>query len=381
MSLAALAIVIGLYLGRTSPGAQASRDRAAREAEALSEVASPRVAALGAIEIATNRVQSRSLPLRAELTAVLGPARRVSVAAEVSGQIVEVPVDEHARVEAGATLVQIERSLLEAAEGRARAVLQRARANYELSRLDLDRQRGLKERNVTSPAEFDRAQATERAGLADLREAQAALQDARVRLDKATIRAPFGGVVTRFDLEPGAYLRPGDHVADVLDTSEIEVEVGVTDRQIVALRVGAPVAVSVDVYPEEIFGGVVRALAQSADDVTQRYAVEVRVPNLEGRLLPGMLGRVRFDLGHREPAIRVPRAATQKEFEIEYVFVVNGGAEQPAVERRRVTTRAVPFRPDLVEVTGGLEAGETIAVTRVRELRDGLRVRVRSEDP
>lgn len=378
-ALAVAAVVLGIWLSRTSPRAVAAREAEARASGALTGVASPGAAAAAALEIEIQTVRLRPVPLRAELSAVLGPARRVTLAAEVEGPVVEIAAVEHSLVEPGAVLVQVERSLLEAAASRQEAQLARARADYDLAKLGLERQLGLKKKNVSSAAELDRARATERARRADLQEAQAALTDARVRLDKATIRAPFAGVVQKLDVEPGAYLRPGEPVAEILDLSEIEIEVGVTDRQVVVLRPGDPVTVGVDVFPGEIFGGVIRRLGRSPDDLTQKYPVEVRVPNGEARLLPGMLGQVRFDLGEREPAIRVPRAATQTEYEIVYVYVLDA-QEPPRVARRRIAARHVPFRPDLVEVTEGLREGERIAVTRVRELREGLPVQPRGTD-
>ena len=373
--LAVGAVLLGIWLAQTSPRAVAAREAEARAAGALTGVASPgTVGAPSALEVEVQIVRLRPVPLRAELAAVLGPARRVTLAAEVEGPIVAIAVEEHSMVEAGAVLVQVERSLLEAAVERQEAQLSRARADHDLAKLDLGRQLGLKEKNVGSAAELDRARAIERARRADRQQARASLTDARVRLDKATIRAPFAGVVQKLDLEPGAYLRPGDPVAEILDLSEIEIEVGVIDRQVVALRAGDPVSVLVDVFPDEVFGGVIRRLGRSPDDRTQKFPVEVRVANQDGRLLPGMLGRVRFDLGEREPTIRVPRAATRTEYEISYVFVLDG-QDPPRVSRRRVATRHAPFRPDLLEVTQGLREGERIAVTRVGELRDGLRVR------
>ena len=373
--LAVGAVLLGIWLAQTSPRAVAAREAEARATGALTGVASPGTAgAPSALEVEVQIVRLRPVPLRAELAAVLGPARRVTLAAEVEGPIVAIAVEEHSMVEEGAVLVQVERSLLEAAVERQEAQLSRARADHDLAKLDLGRQLGLKEKNVGSAAELDRARAIERARRADRQQARASLTDARVRLDKATIRAPFAGVVQKLDLEPGAYLRPGDPVAEILDLSEIEIEVGVIDRQVVALRAGDPVSVLVDVFPDEVFGGVIRRLGRSPDDRTQKFPVEVRVANQDGRLLPGMLGRVRFDLGEREPTIRVPRAATRTEYEISYVFVLDG-QDPPRVSRRRVATRHAPFRPDLLEVTQGLREGERIAVTRVGELRDGLRVR------
>ena len=379
LSLAAAAVLVGVYLRQTSPAAQAERERAARAAAALEPVASPR-AALGALPISARTVQRRALRLQAELSAVLGPVRRVQLAAEVEGRVTRVLVEEYQTVEADALLVQVERSLLEAALQRAEAVVGRARADHDLARLELQRQRGLRERRATSDADVDRSRSTELARAADLKEATAALADARVRLAKTEIRAPFAGVVQSIELEPGAYLRQGDPVAEVIDLSEIEIEVGVTDREVVAIRRGDPVELEVEVFPGETFTGAVQQLGRAVRDETQKFPVMIRVANPDGRLLAGMIGRLRFDLGERRPSIRIPREAAQKEFEIDYVFVVVAHGDLPVVERRRIKTRPVPFRPDLIEVVEGLREGERIATSRVRELRDGLVVQVLGND-
>ena len=378
-ALALAAVLAGWYLRTTSPGAQAARERSEREAAALAPVAgAPRAPAR--LEVEALEVRRLATRLEAELSAVLGPVRRVQLAAEVEGRVVAVPAEEHSQVEAGAILVQIERTLLGAAAERADAAVARARANHQLAVLELERQRGLAERRATSGAELDRARSTALARAADLREARATRADARARLDKTEIRAPFAGVVRSLDLEPGAYLRVGDPVAELFDLSMIEIEIGVSDREVIVISPGDAVAVEVDVFPESEFAGEVARIGRAADAETQKYPVQIRVPNADGRLLAGMLGRVRFDLGQSRASIRIPRNATQREFAIDYVFVLNGHGPSPVVQRRRITARAVPFRPDLLEVMGGLEEGERIATSRVRELRDGLPVRVRGSD-
>ena len=136
---------------------------------------------------------------------------------------------------------------------------------------------------------------------------------------------------------------------------------------------------SVDAYPGEWFGGTIYSLGRTPDPVTHKYRVPVRIPNAEGRLLPGMLGRARLVLGEAGRTLRIPRRAVSSEFEIDYLYVLedesDGGAAR--VERRRVAVRPVPFRPQLLDVTSGLASGERIALSGIRDLRDGSRVRVR----
>lgn len=378
-SLAVLAVAAGLCLLALAAFLTADRGavRAAEEERLPGVSGGEDARALEVDAVAVRRAPARA---RAELRSLLKPARRVELAAEVEGRVTEVATEEHAHVEAEAVLVRLDRTLLLAAAKRAEAVVLRTRAAHRLAELELTRQRDLAERAVASAAELDRAESQERTTWAAAQEARAQLDDARARLEKAVIRAPFAGVVNWLDLEVGAYLRPGDRVAELLDLSEIELEVGLSDRQIIALRGGDPVVLEVDVFPGEAFEGRIDRIGRAADARTQQYPVEVRVPNPGERLLPGMVGRIRLEIGDASPAIHVPRRAIQREFEIDYLFVLERDAAGVTASRRRVVTRAVPFRPDLLEVMEGVEAGDLVAVSRVRELRTGQRVRVRRTD-
>ena len=380
-AISVVAVLLALWLFRESPGAVAARDTAAKRAEVLAPVATGRRPAMGGagIEIKARSVRSAPLPRTAEVTAVLEAVRHVTLVAEVEGRVVEVVAEEHSPVELDAPLVRLESGFLEAASLRQEGALQRARANHELARIELKRQRGLARQKVSSKADLDRAVNTERARLGDVREAKAVLADAKLRLAKAEIRAPFAGIVERMDVELGAYLRVGERVADVLDLDEIEIEVGLTDHEVVALAVGDAATLRVDVWADEEFAGVVTGVARAVHPVSQKYPVQVRVPNPGHRLLPGMLGRVRLQLGEGVAAIRIPRSAAQSEFELSYVFVVEEVDGGSVVVRRPVSLRRVPFRPDLVEVLSGLQDGDRVAVSRIRELRDGLPVRVKGQ--
>lgn len=378
LGIAGAALAGAAVLFETSPGAVARREQAAALESAPAVGAASALAAKEARTAIDVVVAVRSQEeVAAELSAVLAPIRSVVLAAEVSGLVVAVAAEEHERVEAGDVLVRLERSLLSAGVERSEAQLLRAKAAHELATIELSRRRDLARRDVASAAELDRAQNQERAAYAELLDARAALDDARTRLSKTLIAAPFGGVVNSLDLEPGAYVRAGEEIVELIDLDEIEVEFGVSDREVVALRRGDPIRLRIDAFAGEWFDGIIAQIGRAADPQTQKYPVEARVPNPEARLLPGMLGKVRFAVGSRAPAIRIPRRALQSEFELDYVFVVEGSGETATVMRRRVAVRPIPFRPDMVEVLEGLSEGERIAVSGVRGLHDGRAVRVR----
>jgi multidrug efflux pump subunit AcrA (membrane-fusion protein) len=144
----------------------------------------------------------------------------------------------------------------------------------------------------------------------------------------------------------------------------------------VAIRPGQAVDLAVEAREAERFEGRVLRVGASADPETRRFPVEIEAPNDAGRLLPGMVAEVFVDLG--EPVARtvVPREAAVEEFGLRFVYVVEPGPDGQAVARqRRVVVRPVPFRPAELEVVEGLAVGDEIAVTEVRQLRDGERVR------
>lgn len=375
--------LLAIWLFATSPGAQMERDREERRSNAAAAPA----AAIPVVAVDALRLREDASSAGVAFSGILEGVRFVVVGAEVEGRVVGVPAIEHDPVNEGDPLVRLDPALPQAAVARARAALQRASAENDLATSALARQQNLTDRGVTSDAEFDRAYSEERMSASQAAEARAQLVEASTRLGKTEIVAPFGAIVSKLDLEPGAYLRAGDAVAELVDLSEIEVKVGVGDRQVLFLKPGQAASLSVDVYPGESFPGEVHRVGKAPDGETRKYPVPVRFPNPEARLLPGMVGTVRFALDDSEtPSLRVPRRALQSEFELDYIYVLevepgseNGHGDTAVARRRRVETRPVAFRPDLVGIASGATANDLVAITGVRELREGLRVRVREE--
>ena len=279
-----------------------------------------------------------------------------------------MPAKEFAPIERGEVLVQLDDAL-------PRAELIRAEASHALAKAELQRQERLGRRSVASEAELDAAKAEER-------RSYAALLEARTRLGHARITSPFDGLVNALDLDPGAYVQPGTRIAEVLDTTVLEVTVLVGDRQIGSIEVGDDARVRIDALGNETREARVVRVARAPRDGGQRYPVVVAVEarDATGGATPasadatppraGMLANVRLEVGGR-PAIQLSSRAVLNEFELDYVFVLD---EDDVARRVRVGTRPVPFRPDRVEIVRGLTEGDRVAVSAVAQLRTGLRV-------
>ena len=358
----AFLISIAAYWGlRSSDGAVKARERDARLAEARENTGgtqnqSGNAATLEVEVFVAEEVASTEI---LELAGVLEPIRATWVAAETSGRIVEVPVEEYSTIAAGELLVRLDAAISE-------AELIRAKASHALANNELERQQRLGRRSVASEAELDRANAEER-------RSYAALLEARTHLGHTRIQAPFDGLINSLDLDPGAYVQPGTNIAEILDVSTVEVTVLVGDRQVIALQPNATARVRVDPLGNERFEGRIVRVGGAPQSDTQRYPVVVALDNAEGRFLPGMVATLELEVGTSK-AFRLPSRAVLHEFELDYVFVLD---EDDASQRVRVTTLPVPFRPDQIEIRTGLSNGDRIVVTAVSKLRDGMRVLVR----
>jgi len=339
-----------------------------------------RVAAAGAdataIPVRALEIRPRPIARSTRLSGVVEARRRVELFAETSGRVVELGAEELDLVTEDQLLAQVDPLLAEVAVERGLAAVARAESQLGLAASERKRFESLAGRDAASASRRDQAVSGHTVAAANLREARANLAEARDQLAKKTIRAPFAGVLQSFPVEKGELLRVGEKLAELLDLTEARIDLGVTDREIVELRAGAPAAVSLEAYPGEAFEGRILRVGAAADRVSRKFPVEIAVDNTAGRILPGMVARVTLGLGEPEPMRAIPRDAALDQFGVRFVYVIEPGDEGLVVRRRRVAVRDIPFRPEEIELVSGLEDGERIATSGIRELRDGAAVRV-----
>ena len=353
LAVAALIVAASCWGLYTSEGSVKARERDARRAEA--QAAGP-ASGSSPLRVEVIRVERRPSAEVIELSGVLESIRSTWVAAEIAGSILEVSAAEHAPIRKDGVLLRLDPAL-------PRAQLIRARASHALAKAELARQESLGSRSVASEADLDRA-------LAEERRSYAALLEAQTRLGHSVIRAPFDGLVNSLDLDPGAFVSPGTPIAQVLDTTTLELSLLVSDRQVAAIQIGDVARVRIDPLGNGLVEGKVVRKGRAPQDTTQRYPVVIALANERGVMFPGMLAHARLEMG-RAPAIRLPERALIREFELDYVFAID---TEGRARRLRVSTRPVPFRPDQVEVQAGLEEGQRVAVSGVSQLSEGLPV-------
>lgn len=256
-------------------------------------------------------------PIQSQVSATgtLNPVDQVEIGSQVSGTIQRLYVDYNSRVKAGQLLAQLDPAILKANRSQAEASVERAKVALADAERTVRRSRELKEQGLISQVELDSAEAAFASRRADLRQADAQLELARVNVANTTITSPIDGIVISRSVDVGqtvaASLQAPKLFVIARDLKEMELEARVDEADIGQVALGQPVTFTVDSYPDREFEGQV--LQVRAEPIAEAgvvsYVTLVRVPNRDGKLLPGMTANVTIVTASRDSALRVPNAA------------------------------------------------------------------------
>ncbi len=328
------------------------------------------------------------------------PRRRATIAAKITGQIVELLVEEGMAVEPGQVLARIDDTQARAQWEAARAEVAVAQATVESASVRLEEAERIERRlaplarqALLDSESYDRAAAAVVVAQASLAMAKSQLESARAREAAAqrywedhTIKAPFAGIAVSKDAQLGEMVSPVSAgggftrtgISTIVDMQSLEIEVDVNENYIARVRTGQPVRAVLDAYPDWNIPARVRTLIPTAD--RQKATVKVRISflSLDPRILPDMGVKVFFledqdsTTGAPAAALYIPADAVLKSEGGAFVWLYRSGL----LERRAIGIGA--SRLHLVEVTAGLAAGDRIVSRPTPELRAGQAVKPRS---
>jgi RND family efflux transporter MFP subunit len=320
--------------------------------------------------------------------------RQATVSSKVTGKVVEVMVEEGMKVEAGQILARIDSSnvekglqLSEAQAESSRRALEETRANLDQAERELVRFTQLAANKVASQSDLDRAEAEAKSLRARLEKQKADIvvseRDVaqwQQQLDDTTIRAPFAGIVTSKNAQPGEMISPMSAgggftrtgICTLVDMTSLEIEVDVNESYINRVEPGQRVEATLDSYPDWHIPSKVIAIIPAADRQKATVKVRVGIEKLESRILPDMGVKVAFQgAEEKQPAgrsILIPKTAIRQRDGRDVVWIVRDGR----AERRAVT--AGTMRGDEALVTAGLNGGEKVVVEGADNLSDGVRI-------
>lgn len=310
------------------------------------------------VPVAATPAQRRDIARAVTVVGPVEPVRTIGVNSLMSGTVLRLHVQEGNRVRPGQLLAELDARETRAQLERTRAVLANAEAVFT-------RNEQLHASRIITDAEFEQSRSAYQVAKSDA-------ELAATRYAFSRITAPSAGIVTAKHVEAGSAVTPNQRMFDLADVSRLVVRVRLSELDVVHLRAGAAVEVTLDAYPDVRLPGTISRVFPSADAESRLVPVEVVLGAAPPGVLvrPGYLARVTFALDRRSGTLAVPTPAVGVAEEGAFVFVVEGDS----VLRRRVELGLTV--EGWIQITRGLNEGDVVVTSGHTNLRPGTRVRV-----
>ncbi len=316
------------------------------------EPAAPQEGALQAVATIGTRVEVVVLEptmakMEMSLLGAVEASRDATLSTTRGGYVESVLVKTGDQVSKGTLLAKVDSELH-------RVLLEQATAQFDLAEAEYKRAVGLGDLIAESQLQAAETQ---------MAVAKAGLRQAQLNLERAQVRAPFGGRIGAVHVEAGEVVGPGRPVIRLVALRKVKVVLNVADRDVVSLRKGMPVVIRLQAV-SQVFEGQLSSISPVADMDTRSFQVEVTVDNPKRNLLPGMIARVELGREIADAAVLIPQDWIVTGLEEQGVFLVNGDK----AEWRTVVLGEVVR--DQVVVSSGLAVGDRIIMAGHRKIAD-----------
>jgi HlyD family secretion protein len=345
------------------------------------------------------------------LTGVAAPRQQATLSSVVAGPVKDVYVSLGEHVRAGQLLVKIDDSTLQAQRAQAATHLDQVRANdvggsataranltsariaYDNAVSNLNRNRALFKQGYVSQTSLDQAQSqaaaaeaayraaviTEQnanlqaggntAAIAEIGNAQAALDAINAQIAQTNVTAPFDGIVTQRSVDRGALATAGTPLVTVSQLDPAWINVGIPDDDLAYVHAGTPVDITIDTLPGRVWRAHVGVVNAAASSGTLSYLTHIVVPNADDVLKGGMVANARFQQATHRDVVVIPRVAVYQTETGNAVYTVSDGKAKSVPVKLGLQTL------DKVEVSG-IEPGTQVITQRPDALQDGSVVSV-----
>jgi RND family efflux transporter MFP subunit len=302
------------------------------------------------------QVSKENLQEQLSFTGTINAYNDVTIISETQGKVTQVYAEVNDFKTAGSVLIQVDDELK-------KANLKLAEVNYNKAKKDLERFTKLNFNNTASDQQLENAQLA-------FQSAEAQHTIAKRQYNDTKITTPISGVITSRLVDVGNMVNNGMAVANVANISQMKVKINLSESDAFKVKIGDTVNVTTDVYPEYEYKGKIKSISDKSDDM-HTYPVEIVINNNKKYpLKAGMFGRIEFTSKYSGNSIIIPREALIGSTRNPQVFVVNNNI---------VSLRNIEIGISVgtkVQVSKGLEEGETIVVNGHNNLKDGYKVTI-----
>jgi RND family efflux transporter MFP subunit len=308
--------------------------------------------------------------------------------ARTSGYLVRWYRDIGSRVKDGELLADIDTPEVDQELNQTRAARQQIVAQLELARISAERWENLRKTDSVSAQEADQQTSGYRQAQANLAAADANVKRLEELEGFKRVYAPFSGVITRRNVDPGALINAGAGAAssgvaaggrelfDIARVDPLRVYADVPQAYSPAIRVGATATVTLQEFPGEKFSAKVARTAEAIDQTTRTLRTEVDVPNKNARLLPGSFGEVHFAVGSNVSKVTVPVNAM--------LFRSQGPQLAVVGPDKKIQLRAITIGRDYgttLEILAGVNVQDQVVINPPDSLEEGQQVSLAPASP
>jgi membrane fusion protein, multidrug efflux system len=294
--------------------------------------------------------------------------------ARTSGYLVKWYKDIGSRVQQGELLATIDTPEIDQELNQTRAARQQIVAQLELARISAERWENLRKSDSVSAQEADQQSSGYKQAQANLAAADANVRRLEEMESFKRVYAPFSGVLTKRNVDPGALITAGSGAAghelfDIARVDPLRVYTSVPQAYAPYIRMGGAAMVTLQEFPGQKFPAKVVRTAESIDPTTRTLLTEVDVPNKSAKLLPGSFGEVHFKVGANVDKVTVPVNAMLFRSEGPQVAVV--GPDKKVELRRIVIGRDYGAT---LEILGGVSTSDQVVINPPDSLEPGQEV-------
>lgn len=297
-------------------------------------------------------------PLENEIRAIgtIKANEEAEIRSEISRKIRGIYFKEGTYVGRGKTLFRLDSDDLSAR-------LQKQEIEEKLAISQLEREKQLIEKGLTSKEEYEIKETT-------LEQIRADINLTKIDISKTYVRAPFSGIIGLRNFSSGAYVTPNDVLTSIQDVSRVKIDFSIPEKYIYLFKKGEKIIFSVDGIDGE-FEGEVYASEPKVEGDTRSLVLRAVCSNPKSKLLPGTFANVTFRINENSNAIMIPTQALVPKLKGQSVYVLKEG-------KSRLTDVEIGERTEeYVQITSGnINAGDTIIITNILRLRDDVPVKI-----
>lgn len=308
------------------------------------------------VHVYTQVLRPESVSQQLTVSGSMIPANEVRLTSEAAGKITSLPLQEGQPVQKGELLVKINDNELQAR-------LSKAQSQKKLLEQQVERNKKLLEKEGISQEEYDQKKT-------ELASTKADIEHLKAQLDKTEIRAPFDGVVGLKYVSEGSYVSPNSQIATLRQVQPLKIDFSVPGKYAQSIVEGQSIQFTVNGI-DSARQARIYAIESAIETSTRTLQIRAIFDNKNRQILPGNFAEIDLTLASEDGVLMVPTEAVISELQGKKVFIYRNGKSMP----QQIQTGQ--RKADRIEVTKGLNKGDTLITRGIQKVRPGSPVHIK----